>query len=248
MRIDRRSCLLLALSLGLSGSRHAPAAEPHLTVTTGTVTGFDPQSSLLNVNTRLGPRLLLVTSNTLILLNDRVGTVQDLDPGDEVEVEYRFDTLEVFFVRITRETRLRGRVVAVTTTGITFRLDRGGQVVLDLDNQTRVRLAGLQVADNGVLVGRAGTAIVEPGSLLLLRFAGDASQFRGRITSVDTVGRTLTAVSGGRSRTFTLAELATVSLNGVVGDLTSLAAGDRVQIAFHRVRRTSRAAVVAASR
>lgn len=244
MRLDRRLLLSAAIIGSVGVLLPARATQPHLTVTTGTVTGFDQQSRLLNVNTRLGPRFLLVTADTLVFLNNRLGDLQDLDPGDFVEVEYRFDTSEVFFIRITRETRLKGRVVSVGANNLVFRLDRGGQLTLNLDDQTVLKVADIPVDGTASLVGRRGYAIIESGGQLLLRFAGDASVFGGRLTSVDVVNSRV-VVTGKKTRTFALSDTASVSLNSGFTTLEALEPGDRVRVAFVRRNGISGVAVEA---
>lgn len=247
MRVNRRVLVLGGLLAGWGGMRAGRAAEPHLTITTGTVISFGQQSSLLSVNTRLGPKVFLVVPQTVVLLNERPSTTASLVAGAEVELEYRFDTSEVFIVRITRETRQRGRVVSVTNNGLVFRLERGGQLNLTTDSQTELRLGGILLDNREALVGRRGSAIFQSGGQLLLRFAGEASEFRGRVVSVDELTSTL-EVSGRRNRTFTVSPAATVRLNDGITTLGALEPGDRVHVAFNRSGGVLQAAAVEAVR
>lgn len=234
MRVVLVRSVLVVLVMLAALVPEARGAEPHLTVTTGTITGFDQQSALLNVNTRLGPKFFLVTAQTIIFLNDRAGTNASLTAGSEVELEYRFDTSEALFIRVFRETRMSGRVLSTTATTLVFRRENRGQATLRLDGQSKIRLAGIGVDNEAVLIGRRGTVVVEPGTLLVLRYSGDASEFNGTVSAVDALSGTITVAGKKKTRTFEVDPVATVRLNDALVDLADLAPGDRIRVAYFK--------------
>ena len=232
--MDRRKLLALPLLLAavtlLAGLARTGAAEPALSEISGTVTGYDPDSDLFNVNTRLGPKLFLVTDDTEVTLNNRTTTMNQLMTGDLVTVEYRFDTSVVYTVDATREERARGRIVTVTNNAITVR-SSGENLALRPDAQSRVELQGIPLQDRSVLNRLDAVGIYQPGSLLLLSLNASASDFSGRVGAVDSVNRTIT-VTGKKSRTFSVNPVATVRRNGEFVTLANVQPGDRVRVAF----------------
>ncbi|MGV3719500.1 MAG: hypothetical protein ACO1SX_01210, partial [Actinomycetota bacterium] len=80
-----RPLLLLSLCLlpllPMAGDRQAAAALPPARIS-GTVTGFDNQALLIGLNTRLGPRSFLLSSRTLVLLNNHSAARTDIQIGD----------------------------------------------------------------------------------------------------------------------------------------------------------------------
>jgi hypothetical protein len=244
--MSRRLILLVTtLFCFAAAAAGVPAAEPHLTETTGTVTGFDPDSDQLSVNSRLGPKLFLVTSGTAILLNNHAAGTNDIQAGDQVAVTYRFDTSVATIVHLFRETRIQGRVVSVGATAIGFRFRRA-TLQLRTDAGSRIEVADIPMSGGQALIGRRATAIFEPGTLLLLSLSANAPVASGRLSAVDAAARTVT-VAGRRSVQFTLDAAAGVRRNGQAAAIADLRVGDRVKVAFAREGPTNRALAVQAT-
>jgi hypothetical protein len=229
--MNRRTLLAIAL-LGAALPLARPAAAANLTVATGTVIGFSAQDQVLRVNTRLGALSLLVTSDTLVLLNNHTATNTDIRAGDKVTVEYRFDTREVKLVHLVRQQRRTGRIVDVTATAVVLRVD-GANLSLRTDTQSLVELEEIPLTTRSVLIGRQATAVFEPGSLLLLSLNGESELVTAPLTAVDATARTVT-LGGRRPRTLTLDSAATLLRNGTTTTIASLVTGDRVTVAFIR--------------
>lgn len=233
-RVLKPSLLVAALLMVLATVAFVrPAAALHLTETTGTVLGYDDDTTLLSVNTRLGPKTFVVTTGTLILLNNHTANLNNIQPNDKVTVRYRFDTSVAATVHLFRERRVAGTVVAGSDEELDVRIKGGAVVTFELNDSSRVDLEGILLDDLSVLEGRRVTAIYEPGSFLLLSLKGESPRLAGRITAVDTAARTVT-VSGRTPRTVTLGTAATLRRSGAVVPITSLVVGDRVTIAYVR--------------
>lgn len=238
-------CLALALVPPLFDARSS-AAAPRLTEATGTVSGFDPGQSILDVNTRLGSRLFLLRPTTLILLNNHTATTDSIEPGDEVTVTYCFDTSVATQVHLFREARSRGRITAVATGTMDLRKANGAVIRLRADANSRVELNEILLGNQSVLVGRQAAAVFEPGSLVLLSLSARSPRTEGRVQSRDTTAKTLTLAGGRTPRVFTLDAAATVRRNGAVATLADVQAGDRVTIAFVRIGTTRKALAIRA--
>jgi hypothetical protein len=241
----RRPLFLAVLACCLACLAAAPTRAqlptPRLWETSGTVFTFDAGSGLLNVNTRLGPKLFRVLPTALVLLNNHAATPQAITPGDQVTVTYRFDTAEVHVVHIFRETRVTGTVVAVTPAEIRLEV-QGAVVPLRVDALSRVELGGIPLSDTSVLVNRRAAAIFEPGTLLLLSLAAEGQVQTGRIRAVDADARRIT-LAGRPARVIGMHPEATLSRNGRFVAARALRPGDRVR--FVTVGRPARARIAA---
>lgn len=242
-----RLLVLLASLCVLTGAAFSPAvhADPPDVTVRGTVIGYDPQSDLLNVNTRLGSRLFLVTASSLILLNDHNATVNDITPGDRVRVTYDYNTSEAVIVDLTREVRRTGKVTSVSTNGFNFRLPGGGNLTLTTNVNTRITVGGLLVENRAILVGRQATLLYEPVTFLALGLSAQAQTVSGAITAIDATARTL-SVARNATRAFTVDTNATIRRDGVTATLADLVVGDRITLAFVRHGTTRRALVLQA--
>jgi hypothetical protein len=228
-----RTLLVPALLLfALVGVRTQSQAAPRLTELTGTALGFDQEQSLLSVNTRLGPKLFLVTPRTLFLLNNHEADVDDVLPGDEVTVRYQFDTSEARLVHLFREARQTARVTAATANSLSLRV-RGATLTLQANAASQMQLANIAVGNPQVLVGQRVTAVFEPGSQLLLRLKGDVSAANGTVTAVNTTTNQVT-LSGRRGGVFTLDPSATIILGEEQVTLPDVVVGSRARLAFVR--------------
>ncbi len=230
----RLSLPLLAVLAGLlvlAAGANPLRAEPKLAELTGTVTGFDPDTAQLNVNTRLGPRFFRVVARTLILLNGRTTTSQNIDAGDDVTVVYDFSSSEADEVRLFREAQRGGVITAVTNTTLTLRTNSGALINLRPDASSVVDLAGIPLSDRAVLLNRRVSALYEPGSFLLLTLRGEARTMEARLASVDGEKRTVT-LQGKPSRTLALDTAATIRRGTQVVELADLKRGDRLVLAL----------------
>lgn len=239
MRLLRRLSLLLAL-LPLTtvyAVRPVKAAATQRTIPqahlSGTVVGFDNSAQLLSVNTRLGLKRLLVNNRTLVLLNNHTAALTAITAGDEVTVDYQYDTSIANTIHLFREASRSGTVVSTTTNGISLRLKNGAILTLTTNAGSVVELGGIPLTSNSVLVGRRVTAIYEPGTFTLLSLAGSSKTVKGTITAIDPVTRSL-IISGRNALTFDISDDATVRRAGSAASLTDLAVGDRVVVAFLR--------------
>jgi hypothetical protein len=234
MRVARWGFLAVLLLTGSAALLRA--AEPHLTRTSGTIVGFDPESSLLTVNTRLGQKAFLVTNQTLFLLNNHGATRQDVGAGDEADIAYWFDTLEARRVHIHREVKQRGRVRDIAAGDVAFVVKRNTEITLESNDQTRFFIEGIRLEDEDALIGLQADAVYEPdnASPLLLTLDGDTDEFSGRVTAVDEGAGTFTVQNSARTRTFELSPAGTIRLDGVFSDLGDLTVGRKVFVAFVR--------------
>lgn len=216
-------------------------AAPHLTETTGTFLGFDEDSGIVGVNTRLGTKQLIVVPETLFVLNNRAVQPAALLLGDQVTIRYRFDTAVVFEVFATREARRSGVITDVRANQLDLRIGRGVTLTFSLDSRTRVSLEGILLSDFSVLERKRATLVYEPGSsLLALSVSGRALRAGARITAIDPNARTV-SLGGRRPRTFTLDDTATLRRNGEFVEIDDLVVGDRATLAFVRDGKTLRA-------
>lgn len=240
----------LALAVFLLAALLAPASyaqrEPIPTSEiTGTVNGFDTDQSILDVNTRVGRRLYLITNTTLVLLNNHSSTTANIQPGDEVTISYYYPTSEAVIVQLFRETRLRGTVRTVTGTNLDFRLTRRSAVTLRTDALSEIEIEGIRVTNNAVLAGLEATALVEPGTLLVIGLNVHANGAQAKVTLVDTTAGTIT-IGGRKPRTFTVDPNATLRRDGATATLADLVVGDQVKIAFVKKSGSLRALAVQA--
>lgn len=199
----------------------------------GTVFAYDPSGPLLSVNTRLGLKRFLLNNRTLVLLNNHTSTLSANNVGDEVTVDYQYNTSIANTVHLFREASRTGTVVSTTSTAINLRLGNGAVLTLNTNAGSVVELGGIRLISNSVLVGRKVTAVYEPGTFILLSLDGSSKTTSGTITSIDAEGRTL-VISGRNALTFDISTDATVRRAGSPAALTDLVVGDRVRVAFLR--------------
>lgn len=246
MRLSRRLSLLLAVFplLALCAARPAAALrslpEAHLS---GTIFAYDPAGPLLSVNTRLGLKRLLLNNRTLVLLNNHTTTLTANNVGDQVSVDYQYETSTANTVQIIREASRTGTVVSTTATSISVRTAKGIIQAFTTNANSVVELGGIPLTANGVLVGRKVTVIYEPGTSTLLSLDGSSKTVKGTITSIDAAARTL-AISGNNPLSFTISTDATVRRAGVSAALADLAVGDRVTVAYLRSAGTVQALAI----
>jgi hypothetical protein len=221
--------LLGVCALGLSALEVRAQRSTELS---GTVTGYSTTTTQLNVNTRLGPRSFLVNSRTIIVLNNHSATTTDIQVGDRVTVEFRFDTLEASFVRLVRELKARGPITATSTTTIDQRIN-GGVFTLRTNANSVIVLEGIPVSNRAILIGRGATSIYEPSTLTLLSLSADALVAVGTISAIDTATRKVT-VRDRVARDFVVDANATIRRNGSTVLFSSLALNDRVKLAWVR--------------
>jgi hypothetical protein len=240
MRLTGFMACLLAVCLPLSV---APGwgAEPSLSEAAGTVTSWDNAQQLLNVNTRLGPKVFRLSRTTVVLLNNHSATEADITVNDQATVTYSFDTSAATVVHLSRETRQQARVTSVSATAIDLSFS-GATLTVRPNTSSRVELMGIPLADRSVLVGRKAVVIYEPGTLTLLSLAGKAGAVSGRLSKVDAATARVT-LAGKKGRVFTVAANATLLRSGKAAALSALAVGDRVRLAY--VGRESGARVLA---
>jgi hypothetical protein len=239
MRLSPRYSLLLALLPLLTLSAVWPARpaealrqlpEAHAS---GTIYAYDASGPLLSVNTRLGLKRFLLNNRTLVLLNNHTSTLSANNVGDDVTVDYQYETSTANTVQITREASRNGTVVSTTSTTINVRLGSGAVQSFTTNAASVVELGGILLTGNSVLVGRKVTVIYEPGTSTLLSLSGSSKTVKGTITSIDATGRTL-AISGNTPLSFAINTDATVRRAGVSAALTDLTVGDRVTVAYLR--------------
>lgn len=243
--MSRRSLLLVLLATCAPGLRPVTADLPLVTAK-GRVVGFSAQAQILTVDTRLGARQFLFTSGTLLLLNNHTAATSDIRAGDQVTVRYDYPTREADLVHLFREQRRTGTVRSVTNTSIELRVS-GAALNLTTDSLSEVELQGIPLTNRSVLIGRKATAVFEPGTTLrLLSLNARAITAKGTIASVDATARTVT-LTGRTPRVYTLDPAATILRNGVAGEITSLAAGDRITLAVVREGAMRRALAVRAT-
>jgi len=249
MRFSLRWLLILPLLSLLTLSAAQPAhsvealrqlPEAHAS---GTIYAYDASGPLLSVNTRLGLKRFLLNNRTLVLLNNHSSTLNANNVGDEVIVDYQYDTLIANTVQIIREASRTGTVVSTTTTSISLRLRNGAVLALTTNGNSVVELGGIPLTSNGVLVGRKVTAVYEPGTFTLLSLDGSSKTAKGNITAIDPTNRTL-VISGRNALTFDIDADATVRRAGSSAALTDLVVGDRVVVAYLRDASTVRALAI----
>ncbi|HEU4754697.1 MAG TPA: hypothetical protein VFU47_16435, partial [Armatimonadota bacterium] len=119
---------------------------------------------------------------------------------------------------------------AATANSIDVR-SRGAVLTFPTNAASQVELEGIPVTTRSVLVGRTVRVVFEPGSLTLLRMGASAQTATGTVQTVDATGRLVT-ISGRTPRTFIVDASATILRDGAPVTLTTLAAGDRVRVAF----------------
>jgi len=249
MRLLFRFSLLLALlPLGtLSAPCPTQAAEalrqlPQAHIS-GTVYQYDNSAGILSVNTRLGLKRFLVNNRTLVLLNNHSSTVTAITNGDEVTVDYQYETSTANTIHLIREASRTGTVVSTTSTSISVRLGNGAVLALNTNANSVIELGGILLTSNSVLVGRKVTAVYEPGTSTLLSLNGSSKTVNGTITSIDPTGRSL-VISGRTPLTFAINADATIRRAGSSAALTDLLVGDRVLVAYLRDAGTARALAI----
>jgi hypothetical protein len=212
----------------------------------GTVIGFDQGTSLIALNTRLGARSFLVTSRTLVLLNNRSASANNIAIGDEAIVNYQYETSTANTIHLIRRIRRSGTVGTVTDNSLQFRISRRASLQLQLNDASEVLVEGIPVDEPAVLTGLKAKAVVEPGSLLLLTLKASSRATRGRLAAVDFIESTIT-ITGRRNLTLPVDPLATIRRNGSLVGLEELTAGDRVRVAFVKQRGVFRVLAIEAT-
>ncbi len=238
--MNRCYILLLGLLVAGPGPLEAPAARAAVrdVTLTGTVisvetsTGTAQQFRRLAVNTRLGPKTVLIANTTLLLLNNHSTTAASIAVGDRVSVTYDYSTLVASIVEITREEKITGKIVSASATEIDVKT-HGAILALKTDPNSVVDLNNILVSNRAVLTGQRGTFIFEPTTNLLLSMNASASLLRSTLTAVDTAKNTVT-LAGRSPLTIALDPNATLLRNNAVVPLTSLVIGDRLRVAFTR--------------
>jgi hypothetical protein len=198
----------------------------------GTVVGFDSSSQLLTVNTRFGVRRFLLNSSTLVLLNNRTAQANNIQAGDDVDVEYRYPEAVAVTVHLHREEKRSGRVTSVSGGTISLLLPRGAVLNLRPDAQTHFTIEGIPITEQTLLVNRNATALYEPGIFNLLSLAARTpGVMNGTIAAVDAAARTVT-LRGKPRPVLAVHASAAILRNGKAVALGSLQPGDRVRVAF----------------
>lgn len=241
--------LLPAAALLLLVAAAPLGAFQSLTVISGQFTSFTASSGLLAVNTRVGPRSLRVVAGTLVFLNSRTAGTGDLVANDTITVRYRFDTLEVARIDISREAKQRGTVGAVAAT--TFELKfRRGQLALRLDTLSRINLDGIPLTNRTVLTntGLPATVVYEPRGLIILGANATGTLASGVISTITTGTRTVVVQTRTRAETIVLDANATILRNGNVAVIADLVVGDRVRCSFLRGTTTNRGLAIESQR
>lgn len=251
MRLLLRRSLFLALSPLLTVSA-APAARAANSLqqlrpvqVSGTVAGYDNGTQLIAVNTRMGLKSFIVNNRTLVLLNNHSAALTAITAGDEVTVEYQYETSTANTIHLFREASRSGTVVSTTTTAVNLRLKSGAVLTLTTNAGSVVDLEGIRLTSNSVLVGRRVTAVYEPGTFTLLSLEASSKLAKGTITAVDPEARTL-VISGPKALTFAVHADATVRRAGSSAALTDLTVGDKVTVAYLREASTVRALALTA--
>jgi hypothetical protein len=185
---------------------------------------------LLAINTRLGPKSLLISASTLLLLNNHTTTAQNITGGEQANVTYNYNTLVIKELHLFNETKITGKVISATATSVTLRKN-GTDITLTTNAGSVMDLNNIPLSSASVLVGQKATFIFEPGSNLLLSSASSATVTQGTLSAVD-VTNNLVTLAGKTPLSLTVDSNATILRNGAVVPLSSLVAGDRLRIAF----------------
>ncbi len=236
--------LLSTVALGSTLLAPTPAQARLRAELEGTVFGFDQDSGQLNVTTRIGPRILLVTNGTQVYLNGRGSAIGSVQQGDTVDVSYDYATSEVIEIYVTRERRRSGTISAATANSIDLRMSGNRQLTMQFDSASRTELAGIAVTDRRVLAGLPATVVFQPGtSNLVLSLAAEANSFKGTIRTITTATRVITVAGTGQdrgTRTVTLDALATLRRNDATAAITEFVVGDQVTVVFVKQGTTRR--------
>jgi hypothetical protein len=248
MRLLPRFTLLVALlPLFSPGAVRPTLAAPLQSLPEAHVSGkvytYDNEAQLLSVNTRLGLKRFIVTNSTVLLLNNHTTAFTNITTGDQVTVDYQYETSTANTIRLIREASRTGMVTSTTATGISLRLNSGAVLPLVINSSSVLELGGIPLTTHSVLVGRRVTAVYEPGTLAVLSLEASSKTAKGTITAVDPTGLTL-AISGKKAFTFAISSDATVRRTGASAELTDLVVGDRVVVAYLREASTVRALAI----
>lgn len=245
--LPRLTVLIALLPLFQPGTVRPAQAAPLQALPEAHVSGkvytYDNEGQFLSVNTRLGLKRFIVTNSTVLLLNNHTTAANSITTGDQVTVDYQYETSTANTIRLIREASRTGTVTSTTTTGITLRLNSGAVLPLVTNASSVLELGGIPLSTRSVLLGRRVTAVYEPGTLAVLSLEAASKTAKGTITSVDPTGLTL-AISGKKAFTFAISADATVRRTGASAELTDLVVGDRVVVAYLREASTVRALAI----
>ena len=210
----------------------------------GTVLTYDGQDGLLNVKTKRGSRLFLLTGATSVLLNDHPASENDILVGDDVTVTYDNTNSDALVVALTREARREGQVTAINGTSLGFKTKQGTTFTLQMDAKSSIVVGGIPVDNLQILVGQPATLLYEPVTFLVLGLSVNTSTVAGALTAVDTKAQTI-MVARNQVRTYTIDPNATIHRNGKTATLADLVVGDRINVACTSPgRRSNRALAI----
>ncbi len=241
--VRRQMGLLVSVPL-VAGICAPPLGAAQTATIEGTVIGYSAQSALLNVMTPVGSRNFLVNTETLIILNGRSSSAQQLTANSEVEVRYEYPSYVARRIDITREAKRSGTIRSATTTTFDLKI-RNAVLTMRPDNNSRIDIEGLALDDRRTLAGLQATVIYEPGTLLVLSAEAQAQKFKGKITALNTTTRVMT-VTGTSIRDFTVDTNATIRRDGVTAQITGLAVDDKVTVVFVKAGAVRRALILEA--
>jgi len=222
---------VLALPILVGPSASAQVREPVAEIS-GEVVSYSTGSNNLTVNTRLGPKLFVLTATTLVLLNNHSANEQSISTGDQVRVEYFYPSFVAKTIHLTREAKRRGRITAITDTTLALQLSSGATINFSVNDSSHLALTGIALTDSSVLLNRRATVVYEPSTTnaqLLLSLAGEADQLTGRLASTDATANTLTLRTG---RTLRVDAAATLRRADKAVSLSDLRAGDKLKLAL----------------
>ena len=207
---------------------------------TGTVVSVDPQEHTLSVQGWLRSQREFNLGNTctFVTLDNANGGVNDLRPGERVEVSYQ----TVHGVKIAGQVRqlameYEGRVVAIDPANHRLTLHRSG-----MDKQ-------LQIADDCrvVLIHQRSGVVrdIRPGDHVTVTYetpeglatareiAQTSLEFQGNLTAIDLGDRTIKAGSAMDSKKFSVADHCAIVINGRAdGQLSDLKPNDKLTFSY----------------
>jgi Cu/Ag efflux protein CusF len=235
------SALTATAAISASADQAAMAAKPEKSYT-GTVTSVDLNNHVLNVKGWIFSKKFNLGDNcTYTSLDKNAGTINDLRPGEKVNVRYQDASGVLVADGVTQQPmRYEGMVKAIDPAAHTLTLHSGG-----IDRQ-------LQIADNCTIVLRGdkpGTfADIQPGNHVTVTYevpdgkvtarqiAQTSTSFTGTLTAIDLGERTVKAKSLFDTKKFNLADNCAIVINGKPdGQLSDLKPDDKLVFSYNDI-------------
>ncbi len=234
-------CVFILMTM-VPGS--ALANEPAMNITSdincvGTITFVDPQKSMLVVRGYVSTKTFNLGSSCIyVLINNRIGTINDLSDGQKVKVFYQDANGVLAADRVEQQSQdFEGRVTAIDSTNRTLALsgrwsdktfEMASNCLVVLHNNPSGPVADIQTGNHVVvnyeILGKTPVAWQ----------INDTSDFyTGTLTGLDPANRWISATALFGTKMFRVADTCAIVVNGKPdGQLSDLKPGEQASFGY----------------